>query len=108
LEGNVHAIVDLGDVLAKMLAWPVSKASGVWIRDTGRVALRMPGNLRPETPTMLSLPTLPRRRRSKRVKPTTPTFLSEPEAAPPTKPVVYSPVPTCSTLAIAGVSKQCE
>jgi len=26
--------------------------------------------------------------------PTTPIFLSEPEAPPPTKPVVYSPVPT--------------
>ncbi len=29
--------------------------------------------------------------------PTTPTFLSDPEAPPPTKPVVYSPVPTCKT-----------
>jgi hypothetical protein len=34
-----------------------------------------------------------RRRRSKRLSPTTPTFLSEPDAPPPTKPVVYSPVP---------------
>lgn len=41
-------------------------------------------------------PTLPRLRRSKRVNPTTPTFLSDLEAPPPTKPVVYSPVPTCA------------
>ncbi len=32
-----------------------------------------------------------------RVKPTTPTFLSEVDAAPETKPVVYSPVPTIKT-----------
>jgi hypothetical protein len=32
---------------------------------------------------------LPRRRRSKRVRPTTPTFLSLGEEPPPTKPVVY-------------------
>jgi len=31
------------------------------------------------------------------VRPTTPTFLSDPEAPPPTNPVVYSPVPTMST-----------
>ena len=49
-------------------------------------------------PTIESFPTFPRRRRSKRVNPTTPTFLSEPEAPPPTKPVVYSPVPTMSTF----------
>lgn len=52
------------------------------------------GNFLPDTPTILNLPTLPRRRRSNIVNPTTPTFLSEPEAPPPTKPVVYSPVPT--------------
>lgn len=56
--------------------------------------LRMPANFLPDTPTMLRSPTLPRRRRSNMVRPTTPTFLSEPEAPPPTKPVVYSPVPT--------------
>lgn len=47
---------------------------------------------------MERLPNLPRRRRSKRVRPTTPTFLSLPDAPPPTKPVVYSPVPTMQTL----------
>ena len=31
------------------------------------------------------------------VNPTTPTFLSDPEAPPPTNPVVYSPVPTMRT-----------
>lgn len=93
VEGHVEAIVDLGDVSLEMLACILlmrHSLSGLryWY-------LRMPGNLEPETPTMLSFPTLPLRRRSKRDNPTTPTFLSEPEAAPPTKPVVYSPVPTC-------------
>jgi hypothetical protein len=55
---------------------------------------RIAGNLPPETPTMESFPTFPRLRRSNRVKPTTPTFLSDVDAAPPTNPVVYSPVPT--------------
>jgi hypothetical protein len=55
---------------------------------------RIAGNLPPDTPTMESLPTFPRRRRSKRVSPTTPTFLSDLDAPPPTNPVVYSPVPT--------------
>lgn len=64
------------------------------LRDYSRIA----GNLLPEVPTMDSFPTLPRRRKSKRVKPTTPTFLSDPEAPPPTKPVVYSPVPTINTF----------
>ena len=58
----------------------------------------MAGNLCPDVPTMLSLPTLPRRRRSKRVRPTTPTFLSDLDAPPPTKPVVYSPIPIIKTL----------
>lgn len=49
-------------------------------------------------PTIESLPTLPRRLRSNSVKPTTPTFLSLPDIPPPTKPVVYSPVPTMHTL----------
>jgi len=53
----------------------------------------MAGNFVPQVPTMLRCPTLPRRRRSKSVSPTTPIFLSEVEAAPPTKPVVYSPEP---------------
>lgn len=52
----------------------------------------------PLTPTMLRLLTLPRRRKSKRVSPTTPTFLSEADAAPSTKPVVYSPVPICKRV----------
>jgi hypothetical protein len=60
---------------------------------------RIPGNFFPDTPTMLKSPTLPRRRRSNSVRPTTPTFLSEPEAPPPTNPVVYSPVPTYILLA---------
>lgn len=68
------------------------------------IHVRMPGNFLPETPTMLKSPTLPRRRRSNRVRPTTPTFLSEPDAAPPTKPVVYSPVPTIRTLGGAMVN----
>ena len=54
----------------------------------------MAGNLEPDVPTILSLPTFPRRRKSKRVSPTTPTFLSEPDCPPLTKPVVYSPEPT--------------
>lgn len=54
----------------------------------------MAGNFGPDTPTMLRFPTFPRLRRSKSVRPTTPTFLSEPDAPPSTKPVVYSPVPT--------------
>lgn len=58
------------------------------------------GNFRPDTPTMLNLPTLPRRRKSNMVSPTTPTFLSDPEAPPPTKPVVYSPVPTCCPVSL--------
>lgn len=55
----------------------------------------MAGNFFPLTPTMLSLLTFSRRRRSNKLRPTTPTFLSEPEAPVPTQPVVYSPVPTC-------------
>jgi len=41
--------------------------------------------------------TLPRRRRSKSTRATTPIFLSEVDCVPPTKPVVYSPVPTIRT-----------
>lgn len=62
------------------------------------VVVRMAGYFVPEVPTMESLPTLPRRRKSNIVRPTTPTFLSDPEAPPPTKPVVYSPVPTMRTF----------
>lgn len=58
---------------------------------------RIAGNFLPETPTIDRSPTLPRRRRSNIVSPTTPTFLSEVLAAPDTKPVVYSPVPTIKT-----------
>ena len=56
--------------------------------------LRMAGNLVPVVPHMLSLPTFPRLLRSNRVRATTPIFLSDPDIPPPTKPVVYSPVPT--------------
>jgi hypothetical protein len=48
---------------------------------------------RSRSDTYPNLPTFPRRRRSNSVNPTTPTFLSDVEAPPPTKPVVYSPVP---------------
>ena len=57
----------------------------------------MAGNLVPETPAIERLETLPRRRRSKSTRATTPIFLSEVDWAPPTKPVVYSPVPTIRT-----------
>ena len=60
--------------------------------------LRIAGYFDPEVPTIDSFPTFPLRRRSNNVRPTTPTFLSEPEAPVPTKPVVYSPVPTMRTL----------
>lgn len=56
--------------------------------------VRIAGNLPPDVPTMLRLPTLPLRLRSNTVRATTPIFLSEPELPPCTKPVVYSPVPT--------------
>ena len=56
--------------------------------------LRMAGNLVPVVPHMLSVPTFPRLLRSNRVRATTPIFLSDPDIPPPTKPVVYSPVPT--------------
>ena len=73
---------------------------------------RIAGNLVPLTPTMPSFPTLPLRRRSNMDSPTTPTFLSDSEAPPPTKPVVYSPVPTIKTLSgsILGVGSNvsCE
>lgn len=67
--------------------------SGVLDTTTHGPHVRMAGNLVPLTPTMPSRPTFPRRRRSNMVRPTTPTFLSDAEAPPPTKPVVYSPVP---------------
>lgn len=62
------------------------------------MGLRIAGYFVPLTPTIPRLPTLPLRRRSNKVSPTTPTFLSEPEAPVPTKPVVYSPVPTFPLL----------
>lgn len=48
-------------------------------------------------------PSLPRRRRSKHTSATTPIFLSlfEPEPVEPTYPVVYSPVPLCSSTRIS-------
>ncbi len=55
-------------------------------------------HLLPDVPTIDNLPTFPRLRRSNSVKPTTPTFLSLPDIPPPTKPVVYSPVPTMQTF----------
>jgi hypothetical protein len=58
----------------------------------------MAGNFPPDVPTIDSFPTFPRRRRSNKVSPTTPTFLSDPDAPPPTNPVVYSPVPTIKTF----------
>lgn len=61
------------------------------------VALRIAGYFCPDVPTIDSFPTFPLRRKSNIVKPTTPTFLSDPEAPPPTNPVVYSPVPTIRT-----------
>jgi hypothetical protein len=39
------------------------------------------------------------------VRPTTPTFLSEVEEVPPTKPVVYSPVPIMQTFGGAIVKE---
>jgi hypothetical protein len=58
----------------------------------------------PEVPTMLKFPTLPLLRKSNNVRPTTPTFLSDPDMPPPTKPVVYSPVPTYLGLADSHTS----
>lgn len=92
IKRNVKTVVRLRDVLLEMLAChrlAIECPHNLWIVD-----LRMAGNLPPDTPTMDRSPTLPRLRRSKRVSPTTPTFLSDLEAPPPTKPVVYSPVPT--------------
>lgn len=60
--------------------------------------VRIAGYFPPDVPTIDNFPTFPLRLKSNIVKPTTPTFLSDPEAPPPTKPVVYSPVPTIRTL----------
>jgi hypothetical protein len=54
------------------------------------------------TPHIPTLSTLPRRLKSNMVKATTPAPLSLSAAVPPTYPVVYSPVPTMSTLAFAA------
>lgn len=85
-EGDIKAVVDFGDILLQVCAlvslgqfWRIAEYEGK--RGCG---LRIPGNLDPDTPTMLKSPTLPRRRKSKSVRPTTPTFLSEVEAVPPT------------------------
>lgn len=67
--------------------------------------LRIAGYFDPEVPTIDSFPTFPLRRRSNNVRPTTPTFLSEPEAPVPTKPVVYSPVPTMRTSRSLGAGE---
>ena len=66
----------------------------------------MAGYFDPDVPTIDSFPTFPRRRRSNIVNPTTPTFLSDPEAPPPTNPVVYSPVPTMRTS--NGLEEACS
>lgn len=97
LEGNVEAVVDLGDVLLQMFACGAVSKRAIGTKkskDATGIFLRIAGNLPPDAPTMDSWPTLPRRLRSNRVKATTPTFLSDAEALPPTKPVVYSPEPT--------------
>lgn len=60
--------------------------------------VRMAGYFLPDTPTIDNFPTFPRLLKSNIVRPTTPTFLSDPEAPPPTNPVVYSPVPTMRTF----------
>lgn len=54
------------------------------------------------TPHIPTLSTLPRRLKSNMVNATTPAPLSLSAAVPPTYPVVYSPVPTMSTLAFAA------
>mmetsp|Transcript_13419 Transcript_13419/g.37110 ORF Transcript_13419/g.37110 Transcript_13419/m.37110 type:complete len:209 (+) Transcript_13419:934-1560(+) len=54
---------------------------------------RISGSFLPFTPHMPSRPSLPRERRSRQTRPTMPVDLSEFAALPPTKPVVYSPVP---------------
>ena len=82
-EGDIEAVVDFGDVLLEVGAC-FRYCEDAMYSMFGWNNLRIPGNLRPDTPTMLRLPTLPRRRRSKRVRPTTPTFLSDVEAVPPT------------------------
>ncbi len=53
--------------------------------------------------SVLNFPTLLLLRKSNKVRPTTPTFLSEPDMPPPTKPVVYSPVPTWFRLQYSKV-----
>lgn len=96
IEGYVEIVVDLRDVLMQVISY--KSVSCCWDGTCAWLPLRIAGNLFPDTPTMLSLPTLPRRRRSNSVKATTPTFLSEPDMPPPTKPVVYSPVPIWNGL----------
>ena len=101
-EGSVKAIVNFGDVFVEMFAWIslsalLSSCPALWGLSCERRGVRMAGYFDPEVPTIDSFPTFPRRRKSNIVKPTTPTFLSEPEAPPPTNPVVYSPVPTIRT-----------
>lgn len=93
LEGGIEVVVRFGDVLLQVLA---CCPSSILPNAVTRVLdIRIAGNLLPDVPTILSFPTFPRRLKSNIVKPTTPTFLSEPDIPPPTKPVVYSPVPTC-------------
>lgn len=97
VEGGLETIVNLCNVLVEVLACLWHRRLLDYTDKEARFEandVRIAGNLVPLTPTMLRLLTLPRRRKSNRVRPTTPTFLSEADAAPSTKPVVYSPVPT--------------
>lgn len=98
IKRGVQVVVDLLNVLIEMLPWLTLARGSLDVgkqgmEDVGQLYSRMAGNFFPLTPAMPNLPTLPLLRRSNMDRPTTPTFLSEPEAPPPTKPVVYSPVP---------------
>ena len=77
---------------------PGNRQLGLGVLSEEESDIRIAGYFVPLVPTMESCPTFPRRRRSNIVRPTTPTFLSLPEAPPPTNPVVYSPVPTMRTF----------
>lgn len=71
-ERDIQAVVDISDVLLKMVS--LGHVS-IYTHIYGYLArhIRIAGNLDPFVPTILRSPTLPRRRRSKRVRPTTPT-----------------------------------
>lgn len=130
VEGHIKPVVRLRDVLLQMLPWLRSafrlrcRLPGLIVtyglRETCRLT-RQPSTASPPTSSVTRSTavfrgdnTFPLRRRSNSVKPTTPTFLSEVDAAPPTKPVVYSPVPTWRRssarrlVLIATPNKRCE